>query len=285
MHNVQGELDQLGVACESISILQDKDGITVARITSGEKSYVIKCFQKDEYKRELKNYRLLASLGIPILRVIASTDSALLLEDIDYSPTYRLGMKEDMSDLEVARHIAVWYKQLHSRGYDYVRQHKEPLYDEADFFTTENIACIKEKTGTQDALAWGLLEQNFSAIDALLFKVRRTLTYNDFYYTNMVVAKDKSCALMFDYNLLGKGYAYTDVRNVLSSLSEEAGKAFLKEYGTFDPTEKALDDVVSVVVTLYLACQRDKFPWWAQALLDELDTTFIEKIEHLRRLL
>ena len=101
----------------------------------------------------------------------------------------------------------------------------------------------------------------------------------------MVVAKDKSSALMFDYNLLGKVYAYTDVRNVLSSLSEEAGKAFLNEYGTFDPIEKALDDVVSVVVTLYLACQRDEFPWWAQALLDELDTTFIEKIEYLRRLL
>ena len=155
------------------------------------------------------------------------------------------------------------------------------MYDEADFFTTENIACIKEKTGTQDTLAWVLLEQNFSAIDDLLLKVRRTLTYNDFYYTNMVVAKDKSSALMFDYNLLGKGYAYTDVRNVLSSLSEEAGKAFLNEYGTFDPIEKALDDVVSVVVTLYLACQRDEFPWWAQALLDELDTTFIEKIEYL----
>ena len=285
MYNIQGELNKLGIACESTSILQDKDGVTVARITSGEKSYVIKCFQKDEHKRELKNYQLLASLDISTIGVIASTDSALLLEDIDYSPTYRLGIKEDMSDPEVARRVAVWYRQLHSQGYDYVCQHGEPMYDEADFFTTENIACIKEKTGTQDTLAWVLLEQNFSAIDDLLLKVRRTLTYNDFYYTNMVVAKDKSSALMFDYNLLGKGYAYTDVRNVLSSLSEEAGKAFLNEYGTFDPIGKALDDVVSVVVTLYLACQRDEFPWWAQALLDELDTTFIEKIEYLRRLL
>ena len=159
------------------------------------------------------------------------------------------------------------------------------MYDEADFFTLENIACIKEKTGTQDAPAWVLLEQNYAAINELLCKPRRTITYNDFYYTNMVVAKDKSSALMFDYNLLGKGYAYTDVRNVLSSLSEEAGKSFLDEYGEYDPVEKALDDVVSVVVTLHLACQRDEFPWWAQALLDELDTTFIEKIECLRRLL
>lgn len=285
MSIIHDELNKLGIAHNSFSILQDKDGVTVARIASYEKSYVVKCFQKDEHKRELENYLLLESLGVPTIRVIASTDSALLLEDIDCSPIYRLSIDEDMSDPEVARRIAVWYKLLHSKGYGYVCQHGESMYDEADFFTLENIACIKGKTGTQDAPAWVLLEQNYTAINDLLRKTRRTITYNDFYYTNMVVAKDKSSALMFDYNLLGKGYAYTDVRNVLSSLSEKAGKAFLDEYGMFDPVEKALDDVVSVVVTLHLACQRDVFPWWAQALLDELNTTFIKKIENMRRVL
>ena len=285
MSIIRDELNKQGIVCDSFSILQDKDGVTVARIVSGKKSYVVKCFQKDEHKREMENYRLLASLAIPTIRVIASTDSALLLEDMDCSLTYRLGIEEDMSDLVVARRIAVWYKQLHSQGYGYVCQHGESMYDEADYFTLENIVSIKEKTGTQGAPAWLLLEQNYSAINDLLRKARRTITYNDFYYTNMVVAKDKSSALMFDYNLLGKGYAYTDVRNVLSSLSEKAGKAFLDEYGEYDPVEKALDDVVSVVVTLHLACQRDVFPWWAQSLLDELDTTFIKKIENMRRVL
>ena len=37
-----------------------------------------------------------------------------------------------------------------------------------------------------------------------------TLTYNDFYYTNLAVLKDGTSAIMFDYNLLGKGYAYAD---------------------------------------------------------------------------
>ena len=285
MSIIHDELNKLGIVCDSFSILQDKDGVTVARIASNERSYVVKCFQKDEHKRELENYRLLASLSIPTIRVIASTDSALLLEDIDRSISYRLGIEEDMSDPAVTRQIAAWYRQLHSQGYSYVCQHGESMYDEADFFTLENIGCIKEKTGTQNAPAWVLLEQNYAAINDLLRKARRTLTYNDFYYTNMVVAKDKSSGLMFDYNLLGKGYAYTDVRNVLSSLSEEARNAFLEEYGEFDPVEKVLDDVVSVVVTLYLACQRDEFPWWAQALVEEIDTTFIEKIEYLRRFL
>lgn len=285
MSTIHEELNKLGIICDSFSILQDKDGVTVARIVNNEKSYVMKCFQKEEHKRELENYCLLSSIGIPSIRVIASTDSALLLEDIDCSATYRLGVREDLSDPAVARLIAVWYKHLHNEGYGYVCQHGEYMYDEADFFTLENMVCIKEKTETQNAPAWLLLEQSYSAISDLLCKAKRTLTYNDFYYTNMVVAKDKSSAMMFDYNLLGKGYAYTDVRNVLSSLSEEAGRAFLDEYGEFDPVEKALDDVVSVVVTLYLACQRDEFPWWAQELLDEIDTTVIEKIEYLRRYL
>lgn len=285
MSIIHDELNKLSIVCNTFSVLQDKDGITVARIASGGKSYVLKCFQKDEHKRELENYRLLAALDIPTIRVIASTDSALLLQDIGCSSIYRLGMQEDMSDPDVARRIAVWYKLLHSHGYGYICQHGESKYDEADFFTFENIAFIKEKTETQNAPAWVLLEQHYAAIHDQLCRARRTLTYNDFYYTNMVVAKDKSSALLFDYNLLGKGYAYTDVRNVLSSLSEEAGKAFLDEYGEFEPIEKALDDVVSVVVTLYRACLRDKIPWWAQALLNEMDTIFIEKIEYLQSII
>ena len=84
-----------------------------------------------------------------------------------------------MSDPAVARRIAVWYKQLHSQGYGYVCQHGESMYDEADFFTLENIVCIKEKAGTQNAPAWVLLEQNYSAINDLLRKARRTITYNE----------------------------------------------------------------------------------------------------------
>lgn len=66
---------------------------------------------------------------------------------------------------------------------------------------------------------------------------------------------------------------------------EEAREAFLEEYGESAPVEKASDDVVSVVVTLYLACQRDEFPLWAQALFEELDTTFIEEIKCLQSML
>ena len=120
MNIIQDELNKLGIVCDSISVLQGKDGVTVARIVSGEKSYVVKYFQKDEYRREMENYRLLATLGIPTLRVIASMDSALLLKDVNRSPIFRLGIQEDMTDPEIARRLAAWYKRLHSQGYNYV---------------------------------------------------------------------------------------------------------------------------------------------------------------------
>lgn len=96
MSIIHDELNKLGIACGSLSILQAKDGVAVARIVVHEKSYVLKCFQKDEQKRELENYRLLASLGIPALLVISSTDFAFLMEDIDCKPICRLGIRDDM---------------------------------------------------------------------------------------------------------------------------------------------------------------------------------------------
>ncbi len=107
------------------------------------------------------------------------------------------------------------------------------------------------------------------------------LTCLIFYYTNMAIAKDHSSALMFDYNLLGKGYVYSDLRNVTSTLSPKVKDVFLSEYGLFDPLEAALDDVVCPVVTLHLACQRKHFPGWATNLIEAIHTTFHSKIQHL----
>ena len=55
---IQDELHKLGITYQDFSILQDKDGVIVARVVSGKSSYVVKCFQNNEYKREMENYRL-----------------------------------------------------------------------------------------------------------------------------------------------------------------------------------------------------------------------------------
>lgn len=116
-----------------------------------------------------------------------------------------------------------------------------------------------------------------SRIDAL----RRTLTYNDFYWTNLIVSKNGESALMFDYNLLGKGIAYGDIRNVTSSLSNDASEAFIQEYGdNIDEEEKKADAFISPLVTLISACEHETFPSWAKGSLEELKNGDV--LKHLK---
>ena len=268
------ELKKLNVSNSIITIIQSKDGVIVARVQVNATSYIIKYFQKDEHKREIKNYKILKSLSIPTINLLGSTDSSILMEDISQSDIFRLAAKEDLDDVVVASQIAEWYKLLHTSSKNFDTE----IYDETDLITKETIEFIKKKTGTQSLPIWKIIDDNFDIIISKIKALPRVLTYNDFYYTNLIIAKDKSSAFMFDYNLLGKGYVYSDIRNVCSSLGENAKKAFIETYGEFDKSEIIVDDVTSVLVTLYYACQRKTFPSWANYALNELKNDFESKI-------
>jgi len=76
--------------------------------------------------------------------------------------------------------------------------------------------------------------------------------------------------MMFDYNLLGRSYRYSDIRNVCWSLSPEAGHAFRKAYGSYDLREKSVDRCLSAIVTLIHCSTRSAFPHWGQQALAEV---------------
>lgn len=278
---IKQELKALNISFSNIELIQSKDGVIVARVQSDTKSHIIKCFQNKDFKREIKNYQLLDALNIPTVKVFGLTDSAVLMEDVSQSDFFRLATKEDLDDVILASKIAKWYKLLHTACKDFVAEHSKELYDETDFITRENIEFIKEKTGTQNLPVWKLINDNFDIIVSKIRSLPRVLTYNDFYYTNLIVAKDKTSAFMFDYNMLGKGYIYSDIRNVCYSLGENAKRTFLEAYGEFDENEIIVDDVASVLVTLYHACQRKNFPDWANSTLNELKTDYENKVQIL----
>ncbi|MBQ8237701.1 MAG: NUDIX domain-containing protein [Oscillospiraceae bacterium] len=62
----------------------------------------------------------------------------------------------------------------------------------------------------------------------------------------------------------------TTADGLVRAYKEETGADI--RVGNFDPTDKALDDVVAVVVTLHLACRREQFPNRAHSLPDEVAT-------------
>jgi hypothetical protein len=276
-------LRSLGVADGTAVLVREKDGVAVYRVIDHDSAYILKTYEKEADRREIDNYRILQTLGIRTLNVVASADSALLMEDVEQSETLRLAREDDMQNPGVAARLAGWYKQLHERGKAFVAAHGSGMYDETGVITPENMDAVSVKTNTAGYPAWELLRGNFGAVSQKIASVGRTLTYNDFYYTNMVVAKDLSAAFMFDYNLLGKGYVYADLRNVAYSLGGAAKAAFLGEYGGFDPAEKPVDDVASALTTLHFACQRKTFPGWAADELERVKDGTLERA--LRRLL
>lgn len=250
------------------SLIQTKDGVSVYRINCENQSYVLKYFMNEEYRREIDNYIMLNNLGIKTIQLIAYTKEAILMEDIGISEKYRLAIQSDMEDPIVCNALATWYKNLHIKGYDYIKKYGSNMYMEADYFTLENIEYIKNKTNTMNNYVWKIIDENYEHIVRFLNETKKTITYNDFYYTNMIVAKDKSEVFMFDYNLLGKGYVASDIKNVTVALSEDGKEAFVDGYGKVDKVEVLLHEVIGTVATLFMACKKEVFPEWA---IDELD--------------
>lgn len=283
---VYKELAELGLSENShidLHEIQNKDGIYLFRVIYENKYYVLKYFLKEEYTREISNYSILKKLNIPTAKIFAYTYRSLLLEDLEKSKKYRLGKGSDLFDTKVAKALAAWYRDLHNKGAKYLSEKDRDFYREIDVITKENISLIRNCSNTIDNPVWNLIFHNFDLISNKIRSLEETLTYNDFYWTNLAVSKDKEEAIMFDYNLLGIGYKYSDIRNVCSSLSKEAGKVFIKEYGEIDETEKIIDDGLSILVNLIFAYKRSKFPKWAQKSLNAVYNGELEKA--LRKIL
>lgn len=221
---IKQELKKTEIPYSKIDLIQNKDGVIVARVQSDAKPYIIKYFQNEDFKREIKNYQILDTLNIPTIKVFDFTDSAILMEDISQSDTFRLATKEDLDDVVLASKIAEWYKLLHTNSEIFVKENIAELYDETDFITRENIEFIKSKTGTQNLNVWKLINDNFDIVVSKIRSLPRVLTYNDFYYTNLIIAKDKSSAFMFDYNLLG-----TIRGRFCDCLKDEQAKAIIRK--------------------------------------------------------
>jgi len=270
---VNGIIDELGkmgfaIKSDSLNEIRSKSGVHVYRLTIDGKTYIVKYFTENDYKREIGNYSLLRSLGIPTINLLCNTDSCMLMEDINNNPTYRLAIKDDLLDEDIIKAVARWYRKLHDSGSN--NDLIQGLYDESIQITKASIRTLIDRIdGSVDGV-FNLFLDNYDEIFTKISNLPKTLNYNDFYYDNLIVAKDKLSAIVFDYNLLGKGYRYSDIRNVCSSLSQKMQKVFLNEYGEFDTDEIIIDDVVSIIFTLITAYELEKFPSWAEFSLNQV---------------
>ena len=94
---------------EDFQLIREKWGVHVYRCTYENKPAVVKYFENEGDKREIKNYRILNEHNIPTIKVFAYGEASIVMEDIVASDDWRLGIAEDFQDAEVVQSLAHWY--------------------------------------------------------------------------------------------------------------------------------------------------------------------------------
>ena len=281
MEIIMNELKKYGIEEAQISCLSDKDGILVYQLASGGQHYVLKYFVKEDYQREIYYYQLLNKLAIKTINIYGHTDKSILMENINFNEDYRLANKEDLEVKEIIVSLADYYHELHDKGKVFLRGDEAVnLYSEFKSIDEESILFLKEASGYENEAFWKALPI-FLAKWLPYYESHKTLTYNDFFYGNLIISKNLREAFVFDYNLMGEGLAYFDISNVMSGLNEEMRAVFIKHYGYIANTETHINHVVSHMFALIRAYKRDSFPAWAieskELLLSGEMAQFLEK--------
>ena len=282
-------------AVERIDTVSKRHGHAVWRLVTAERSYVLKWLGRGSARVEIESYQLLRRLGVPTLPLYGSSAGALLLEDLERSPAWRLAGEADLGRAEVGRAVAHWYRVFHDAGQALLTQGPRP-----DFLTRESDVLDPETViGTGRALhlsrfsVWELAADHVELLKAAVERLSLTLNYNDFHWTNLALSSpqgEELEVLVFDYHLLGMGMRYSDVRNVVGSLSGGAPGAFRDAYGAIDPLEETLDRPLATLHNLAMAARMAELPKWARASRErvvrgDLERDLLEAILLARALL
>jgi len=277
---------------QNFRLFNAKSGVYVYKCLYDGNPAVVKYLEKEDDRREILNYRILAQHGIPTIKTYALGKTAFVMEDITVSEDWRLGAADDLNDVGVAKSLAQWYFIFHENGA--AVSELDTLYFEYDSLTEENFKMLIEKFPEAKELFRFLLT-NHEKLRKLIYAPSFTLTYNDFYWSNFVVRKDKKAAMMFDYNLLGKGYRFSDFRNVCWDMSNEAKTAFTGEYNRLyvekhghnrteaEDFERCIDDVAGDLFQLVLAfTEKADNPDWAESSKTEAQNgSLLSKVKQL----
>ena len=255
--------------------IQERHGNRLFRVALEGSSCILKVFGDRDANKEVWAYSLLEDLGVPTLRVIARTNDALLLDDLEASKHFRLAEEDDVGRAEVGAALAAWYRALHDSGSNWRAGQTEPLSlpREIDKLTAESILEVASKVRGSDQSRWTVLADNIDRIKNAAVTFEETLTFNDFHWTNLALSRENPVrAVMFDFHLLGVGLRHSDCRNVTGALGQDAADTFRSEYGETDPREKTLDDLLAPLHALVEAFRRPRFPSRAGASLELAET-------------
>lgn len=153
------------------------------------------------------------------------------------------------------------------------------LTREIDLLTPEGVVQIGKRLGMETLPVWQLAADHLEAVQSAFRAFPETLNYNDFHWTNLALTREAPLrAVVFDYDLLGIGPAYCDLRNVLGSLGESARGAFREVYGPVDERVAVYDQPLASLYSLHVAVQLPQLPAWAQGCAQEAMDGTLERV-------
>jgi hypothetical protein len=279
------DLRELGIEpseVTSVALLRRQHGHALYRLAVGARSLVLKWFEDPARALEVRGYALLERLGVPVLPVPGRTPNALLMEDLETSPAWRLATEEDTQRRETGTAVATWYLALHEAGEHLLADTRGVpafLRRQEDTLDAASILRTGERLGLAAYPVWALAAEHVEVLKCALRSLPVTLTYNDFHWTNLALSRRETPApraIVFDYHLLGIGTRYSDYRNVSGALGASAALAFRSAYGQIDEREAILDAPIAVLYALMEALERSRLPRWAAPLVGEVATGELE---------
>lgn len=261
--------------------LSNKDDVIVLELIDMPNKPILKYFGNDEFRREIYYYSLFRNTSIQTINVLKFWEDAILLENMNNNSKCRLATQEDLLNKKIVVALAKWYKGLHNMGREVLKRENNGItYSEINLLNNDELNILKEKIAYKNENYWILLHEMIHKIYPYYLR-NQSITYNDFYFGNVIVSKDRNEAFMFDYNFVGKGLAYFDVANVLSGLDPKMHNVFLQAYGESNEFEKDINKVISPIIALIIAFKKDAFPYWAKVYLNRLvsDELYSELLE------
>ena len=226
------QLRQMELVPEHISENSCTNRTAVYTVVVKGKPCRLEVYRADGEVLSIRHHLLLEGIGVRVPTVVAHTECAIIYEDRTAPDAYRPANEKDFRRKKTAAALGAWYKTLHEKGCELLRQTPEQFPVHA--LTKERLQALKARSATENNPAWVLLEDNIDSANLLLERAEETLVCVPTDPSDFWISKDEKEILPVRYDILDRGMSLSDVLALQDRMERKAASAFLKAYGALD---------------------------------------------------
>lgn len=212
-------------------------------------------------------YNVLRENQITTLNYSIPTSQTLVLERFGNSMKWRPYLSKLHCDMLGS--LGEWFNALHTIGSSRTT---------SELSDVGALALLKPEASTnwmrkyESYSEWQKIERSFPRLYQRICKIPRCILHNDFCYKNIVVNQQEKMCIMYDYDKAGYGFAALDIRSILERSTTHEYETFLEGYGTPDPYEMKMAELIDLIEILKAAALYSSLPSWSKDAIWSLET-------------